>query len=641
VQPSRSDDHHNISHILVGARYELGDRLGEGASSITFRAVDRKLGRTVAVKLLRQHYAADRQFVNRFEREARLAASVSHPNIVDVYDYGTHRDTYFIVMQYVEGSDLRQRLDQDRPLSIADAANIVGQILAGLSAIHAIGIIHRDIKPHNVLVGRDGIARLTDFGVAHTSLETGLTTDGTAIGTAAYMAPEQARGGALSIRTDLYAVGVVLFECLTGKLPFQASNPMAVMLAHLQRPAPLPSEVAPHAGIPAAMDALILRALAKDPADRFADASDMAQALRIAVRQSPSSAVETTRQLPSIAAAETAALPAVEPPLRARPVHEHGFTGARRPPSRLKWLGPLILIALALLLGGVALAGSFSSRWNGDDGNDSQIPAAISDPTSTATAAATMTATATTITISGTVETATPRAPSPTASATSTATATPTEIATSTATSSATETAMPSPTPSPTTRPSPSVTPMPTDTPVPGDTDDSEAGTAPTIVPSNGGASGSSANRQAGVLTFSPSDWSGACTGIDTSMYGRESVAIRGAQSSCPSATLSFTLDEAPEGTTTLTINGFNGENIPLQAAIEINGSRSSSSNQFFEVWDGNMSSVPSTWGRAELSLPPGYLQAGRNTITLISTTPGSGDWGPPYLLLGEATLEL
>ncbi|HEV2108192.1 MAG TPA: serine/threonine-protein kinase [Thermomicrobiales bacterium] len=661
MQPLRADDDRGRSPILVGERYELGNWLGEGASSITFRAVDTKLGRTVAIKLLRSRYAADRQFVARFEREARLAASVSHPNIVDVYDYGTHEDTYFIAMQYIEGSDLRRRLDDHQRLSTTEAAHIVGHVLIGLGAIHAIGIIHRDIKPQNVLVGSDNVARVTDFGVAHASIETGLTSDGSTIGTAAYMAPEQARGGALSVRTDLYAVGVMLFECVTGRLPFQASNPMAVMLAHLQRPPPRPSDIAPEAGIPAALDTVILRALAKDPADRFTDAPEMARALAAAVPQAQSADSDVTRQLTAVpAAATTTALPALESPAPPARLHASAAIPPRRERPGLTQLWPVVFLVLALLAGGGALAGTIGDRWGNDDGDGSDRPAVVSDdtptPTSTVTTrVATSAPTATSITIRGAVATAsaTPRPPTATPTLRPTATATPTARPAATSTPRPTATPPPTPTPMPTETavPLPSATTVPTDTPVPVDTDDDTFSAPPTIVSSGAASVDSSENvqdaslssqgAQGASIVFSPYDWSGACTGIDESMYGREAVAIRGAQSPCPSATLSFTLDEAPATDTTLTINGFNGENVPLLAALEINGSRSSSSQQFFEMWDGDLSSVSSTWGTAQLSLPPGYLQAGRNTISLVSTTPGSGSWGPPYLLLGEATLEL
>lgn len=641
---------------LVGGRYELGPKLGEGAFALTFRALDTVLGREVALKIARQQYATDPDFVRRFEREARLAASVSHPNIVDVYDYGRFNDTYYIAMQYVSGADIRRILDERGHLPAAEATAITRQVLAGLSAIHAVGIIHRDIKPHNVLVDAEGTARLTDFGVAHTAVEEGLTSHGTTIGTASYMAPEQARGGALSVRTDLYAVGVMLFEFLTGRLPFEAENPMAVMLAHLQRPAPRPSTLAPDVDIPAWLETVVMRALAKDPADRFADAAAMAAALASGDQSKISPSTATTRQLPAAAPATTAtaALPA-------RPVAGSPPPRGMVPPpaprrDRLPWnrIGAVVFILMALLAGGAALAGTISDQMDGNGGSGQ--PAAIDAATPTHTRAPTRTlsaATATSIPIQGAVATETPTPePAPTSRPTTAPTATETPEPTATATAPATETLVPTETSTPvppatatptatataTVVPVATVMLAPTETPVPVDVDTSGAGAAPTIAPP---AAGSRNSSDGSTIAFSPSDWSGACTGVDPVRYGREAVAIRGTGSTCPSGTLSFRLDGAPADVTTLVINGFNGEDEAMMLSIEINGSRSSASNQFFDIWDGADSSMSSTWGQARLELPPGYLQAGQNTVSLVSATSGSSASGPPYLLLGEATLEL
>lgn len=639
----QSDD---PSAALVGGRYELAERLGEGAFSVTYRAIDAVLGRPVAVKIARAQYASDPEFVARFEREARLAASVSHPNIVDVYDYGPHEQTYFIAMQYVAGSDLRQLLDERRRLPADEAAAITRQVLAGLSAIHAVGIIHRDIKPHNVLVGLDGVARVTDFGVAYTAVEEGLTSQGTTIGTASYMAPEQARGGTLSVRTDLYAVGVMLFECLTGRLPFEAENPMAVMLAHIQRPAPRPSDVAPAIGVPAAIEAVVMRALEKDPADRYPDAETMANALG---REPGTRTGATTRRLPAASStAATATIPAMQPPVRSRPDHTVPPPAPRRSGPPWNRIGAVLFVLLALLAGGAALAGTIGDR-SGDDGG----PAVVDDASPTPTVAATSTAaaaTATGLAIQGAVATSTATtAPTATVTAVPTATRTPTPTATATATlepsATATETEVATSTAAPvpvatatsTSVPVATATVRPTETPVPVDVDSGGGTEAPTIASS---ASGGNSGDGTTTISFAPSEWSGACGNVDSAQFGREAVAIRGAESSCPSATIAFRLSEAPAGDTALTVFGFNGETTPVMLAIEINGSRSSSSNQFFDVWNGRAPSIDATWGQARIMLPPGYLQAGQNTITLVSTTSGSDENGPPYVLLGEAMLE-
>ena len=211
----------------LGERYVLDQLIGEGAFARTYRGRDTRLVRTVAVKLLRSYYAADPAFLERFQREAQAAAKVDHPNVVHLYDYGGHDGAYYLVLQYVPGHDLKRMIEDRAPLPPADAIRIAREILGGLAAIHAAGIIHRDIKPQNVLIGLDGIPRVTDFGIAYESGQSKLSTlthHGVTLGTPAYMAPEQARGETVSQATDIYSTGVVLFELLTGRLPFEAES---------------------------------------------------------------------------------------------------------------------------------------------------------------------------------------------------------------------------------------------------------------------------------------------------------------------------------------------------------------------------------------------------------------------------------
>lgn len=260
-------------------RYDVQEPVGEGASAITYRGWDDRLERVVAIKILRADMARDESFVRRFRQEARAAASVSHGNVVDVYDFGKQDDALYIVMQYVDGEDLKHLIQREAPIPPQRVRSIIGQVLDGLRAIHAAGIVHRDVKPQNVLIGRDGIARLTDFGVAHVHEDSGLTTAGTTVGTAAYMAPEQAQGGPVTEATDLYAVGVMLYEMLTGYLPFNGPTAMATMLEHIQREPVPPSQRLPGRGITVAMDSVVMQALAKDPTRRFNSARAMKQAI--------------------------------------------------------------------------------------------------------------------------------------------------------------------------------------------------------------------------------------------------------------------------------------------------------------------------------------------------------------------------
>jgi eukaryotic-like serine/threonine-protein kinase len=281
-------------------RYDVQQPIGEGASAITYRGWDGRLERVVAIKILRQDFRNDDGYVRRFRQEARSAASVSHGNVVDVYDFGQEDGDLFIVMQYVDGEDLKRLIQREAPLPPNRAREIIGQVLDGLQAIHAAGIVHRDIKPQNVLIGRDGNARVTDFGVAHLDEDSGLTTAGTTVGTAAYMAPEQAQAGRVTQATDLYATGIVLYEMLTGYLPFNGPTSMATMLEHIQSNPVPPSQRLPGRGITPAMDSVVLQALAKQPDRRFNSARAMKQAVNNVFGRAGS---ETTVATPAAAAA--------------------------------------------------------------------------------------------------------------------------------------------------------------------------------------------------------------------------------------------------------------------------------------------------------------------------------------------------
>lgn len=204
-------------HVVVNDRYELLETVGQGAMSRVYKALDRVLDRIVAVKLLREEYGSDANFAARFFREARAVAKLSSPNIVDIYDYGPYNNTYFIVMPFIKGSNLKDLIRHERILPVDYAVRVAGEALVGLAAAHSQGIIHRDVKPQNILIrASDGEALLTDFGVAYALDGVQITTGGMAIGTAYYMAPEQATAGTLGPYTDLYSVGVVLFEMLAG-----------------------------------------------------------------------------------------------------------------------------------------------------------------------------------------------------------------------------------------------------------------------------------------------------------------------------------------------------------------------------------------------------------------------------------------
>jgi len=260
-------------------RYEVIEVVGSGASAVTWRGHDRRLDRQVAIKILRREGQQDAAYVERFEREARTSASVSSGNVVNVFDVGRQDGWLYLVMQFVDGEDLKHMIVRRGPIPADEARDIARQILTGLAAIHRAGILHRDIKPQNVLVDRNGVVRVADFGIAQTAVDSGLTTAGTTVGTAAYMAPEQAQAGPLSEATDIYAVGVVLYEMLTGALPYERPTAMATMLAHIQEEPPPPSQRAPGQRIPPQLDGIVLQAMAKNPGDRFQSAAAMLKAL--------------------------------------------------------------------------------------------------------------------------------------------------------------------------------------------------------------------------------------------------------------------------------------------------------------------------------------------------------------------------
>ena len=256
-----------VDGLLVD-RYRLTARIGAGGMGEVWRADDLLLGRVVAVKTLLEGRAGDDEHRARFRAEARAAARLSHPGIATVYDFGELPDRAWIVMELVEGEPLSRVLQRDGRLHADRTLDIVGQVAAALSAAHAAGVVHRDVKPGNLLVRRDGVVKVTDFGIASTADDVGLTRTGHLVGTAGYLSPEQAGGGSGTPETDLYALGVVAYECLSGVRPFAAENPVAELLGHLQMPPPdLPDDV------PAPVESLVLRLLAKDPADRPPDAA--------------------------------------------------------------------------------------------------------------------------------------------------------------------------------------------------------------------------------------------------------------------------------------------------------------------------------------------------------------------------------
>src|SRR6195256_2276864 len=265
---------------IVDNRYKVLSRLGSGGMADVFLAEDQQLGRKVALKLLHGRFAADPDFVERFRREAQSAAALQHPNVVGVYDRGSYDDTYYIAMEYLSGRSLKQLIRQEAPLDPVRAIDLTVQILQAARFAHRRGVIHRDLKPHNVIVDDSDHAKVTDFGIARAGASD-MTETGSIMGTAQYLSPEQAQGHSVSARSDLYAIGIVLYEMLAGRVALDGESAVTIALKQVSE-APVPPS-AYNSAVTAELDAVVLRALEKDPQNRFADAEEFIAAL-VAVR---------------------------------------------------------------------------------------------------------------------------------------------------------------------------------------------------------------------------------------------------------------------------------------------------------------------------------------------------------------------
>jgi beta-lactam-binding protein with PASTA domain len=345
---------------LIGGRYELGRQLGAGGMARVYLGHDRLLDREVAVKVLSEPYASDPNFVERFRREASAAAGLNHPNIVAVYDRGEADGSYYIVMEYLAGPDLKQVIRSRSPLPPTEAIDASQQILAALGAAHRRDVVHRDVKPQNVLVAEDGHLKVTDFGIARAGAESDMTEAGSVIGTAQYLSPEQARGDEVTAASDTYAVGIVLYEMLTGRVPFDGGPPVAVAMKQISDEPVSPRIVEP--SVPRELEAVVMRALAKRPSERYRTAEEMSRALAEA-RAAIDGSAGTTSVMPvagpptRVMGPPTAATRVVPPP------------PAEAPPPRRRW--PVIAGILVLL---IAIAAAAFVFLTGDEANAVTIP---------------------------------------------------------------------------------------------------------------------------------------------------------------------------------------------------------------------------------------------------------------------------
>jgi eukaryotic-like serine/threonine-protein kinase len=297
---------------IFAGRYRLERKLGSGGMADVWLAEDQELGRKVAIKMLHERYANDAQFVERFRREATHAAGLSHPNVVSIHDRGEAEGSYFIVMEYVEGRTLKELIVTRGPCPVPVAVSYVRQVLAALRYAHRNGIVHRDIKPHNVLVDHEGRVKVADFGIARAG-SSQMTEAGSIIGTAQYLSPEQARGAPVDESSDLYSTGIVLYELLTGEVPFTGETPVEIAMKHLSQIPEAPSTIRPE--IPRDLDLVVLRALAKEPADRYRTAKEMDRDLEL-VGRGEAVGTETEEAATMVLRGESTAATAVAPPGR-------------------------------------------------------------------------------------------------------------------------------------------------------------------------------------------------------------------------------------------------------------------------------------------------------------------------------------
>jgi eukaryotic-like serine/threonine-protein kinase len=356
----------HVGELIVG-RYELEELVGEGGMSSVYRAYDTVLERRVAIKVLHEHFSRDPEYVERFRREARAIARLAHPNVVTVIDRGEWQGRQFIVFEHVAGENLKVVIDREGPLPVDKAVRLACQIGRALAFAHQLGIVHRDVKPHNVLVDAAGTAKVTDFGIARAlDADDGLTATGTVLGTGQYLSPEQANGERGDERSDQYSLGVVAYELLTGEPPYSGDNLMAVAMRHVRDPVPSVRDRRPD--VPRRVDEIVAKAMAKRPEDRFASMEAMTAALESCLAEAgggvrPREQDEDTGIIasgPSAPATEAIARPVPPPRTQAAPPRRSG----------LRVAGALLLVAVVLVGSLLVLELAFEGSLPGLGGDE-------------------------------------------------------------------------------------------------------------------------------------------------------------------------------------------------------------------------------------------------------------------------------
>ncbi len=600
--------------IIVGDRYELLRVIGSGAMSYVYLGRDKVLDRLVAVKLLRDEYGSDPSFVARFYREARAVASFTAENIAAVYDYGKYDKSYFIVMQYVEGSDLKEIIQQQGRLPVEQAVLVTEQLLKALAVAHARGIIHRDVKPQNILIrASDGAVKLTDFGVAYARDGADITAAGGTIGTANYMAPEQASGQPIGPATDLYAAGVVLFEMLSGKLPFQGTNPVQIMLKHVNELPPTFASLGLGQEIPRELEQIVRRALAKDPTQRYQSAKEMSNALAPFLRSSSTSSYSPINPGSTV----------VKPRAELEQIYPSRPISAAQSPALSKLLLPLLIGLLVLVVGGLAWFALTALPRSAQQSTSTGVAAAVINtpgvnvvPRTTPSA---LSGTTAATTVSSPTETSPPAVVIlPPNTSLPTATTNPAALATLTpvpALPTATSLVLP---PTATRPPA-----LPTSTKLP------VAPTPRTVQPAPPTNS-----------DFSPYLLEGTYKRDDGTLYGRPEVALYGAGSDYSQGAVSFRVNTASSGAVQLRITGLDDERAEhCNFQILVNDTEVfAGPNTFPNVSssDNGVGGEDRYWGQMTVTIPAGVLKVGTNTLTLRNNTPWLGYIGIPYILINS-----
>ena len=354
----------NLEGRLIGNRYEILEKIGNGGMATVYKARCHVLNRNVAVKVLKEEFTTDAEFVKRFNIEAQAAASLSHPNIVSIYDVGNEGEIYYIVMELVQGKTLKEIITDDGILPWKWTVNIAIQIASALEVAHRNNIVHRDIKPHNIIITENGTAKVTDFGIAKAVSNSTITSFGATIGSVHYFSPEHARGGYTDAKSDLYSLGVVMYEMLTGKVPFDADTPVSVALKHMQETPEEPKKL--NSTIPESVNKIIIKAMQKDPNLRYSSATEMLVDLREAVKNPNGNFVVMNRA-------------GIDEPtriIRTDGEEESKKENKKQSIFKKKWVKVLLIILICLLVFGGAMFATLN-MLNGNRPKEVQIPSLV------------------------------------------------------------------------------------------------------------------------------------------------------------------------------------------------------------------------------------------------------------------------